>query len=691
MKLPALAIAAAFAGGISLGLHPAVASHAGSRVLVAGVLLFSIAALLTALLLSRRWLEVAAAFSVAAWIALGLFAFCIAAQPLPADHVLQRIAANQLDLKSPLRWHGRLRNEPSQVSWGYQTDIDLNSVDTAEGELPLRGGMRLGFSPQPEDRSISGLHAGDSVEVTAQARRPLTFRNPGAFDRREYLAAQNIHLLATLRASSLLTRISGAQPSFTTRVARLRADLRQRLDAMFPDSSQQAGILRAMLLGDRTFIDRTELLDFQKTGVFHVLVVAGLHVGALAAFLFWLGRVLRLPSSLATILILALLFAYIAVVEQRAPVLRAGLMAGIVVLAGYFYRRLELVNSAALAALALLVANPKNLFDTGFQLSFLAIGCIGGLALPYLERHIQPYLQALRGWRDVTRDGSYAARIVQFRLDLRDAVRWLTVRISGKAHRASETVLVGGFRCTLRLAELFLLSLVLQGGMLPLLVRDFHRIPLGWLVSLQGNIVAYLARIPHSSYRIAGPPVWVLILFFASALAVAGLLRSEQRSRRWPMRIASLLLFLAAALVATHPFPAQFTSNTLEVCVLDVAQGDSILVVSPKGSTLLIDGGGTFGGFPGREEHQGTDPGEEAVSPYLWSRGIKRLDAVALTHAHQDHIGGLTAVLQNFAVSRLFVGRETSGSTFPRLMELAARNHVSVEQEMRGKSFDWRS
>src|SRR5882672_9155925 len=92
-----------------------------------------------------------------------------------------------------------------------------------------------------------------------------------------------------------------------------------------------------MLLGDRSFVDRAESVDFQKTGVFHVLVVAGLHVGALAFFLYWLGNKLRLPRTPATVLLLAALFAYIALVEQRAPVLRAGLMTGIVVLAGFFY------------------------------------------------------------------------------------------------------------------------------------------------------------------------------------------------------------------------------------------------------------------------------------------------------------------------------------------------------------------
>src|SRR5260370_14308828 len=103
--------------------------------------------------------------------------------------------------------------------------------------------------------------------------------------------------------------------------------------------------------------------------------------------------------------------------------------------------------------------------------------------------------------------------------------------------------------------------------------------------------------------------------------------------------------------------------------MLGVGQGDSLFVVSPGGKTLLIDGGGSFGGFAGQELRVGSDPGEEAVSPYLWSRGLQKLDVVALTHAHQDHIGGLAAILQNFSVGTLWGGREGESAAMVKLEE----------------------
>jgi len=148
---------------------------------------------------------------------------------------------------------------------------------------------------------------------------PLHYRDPGAFDRRAFLARQDIHLLATLRASVLLEKTATAVPSLHSRIAAARSHLRQRLDAMFAASPQAASVLRAMLLGDRSFVDRAESVNFQKTGTFHVLVVAGLHVGVLAAFLFWAGRALRVPRLAHTVVILVVLSAYVIIVEQRAP------------------------------------------------------------------------------------------------------------------------------------------------------------------------------------------------------------------------------------------------------------------------------------------------------------------------------------------------------------------------------------
>jgi len=731
MKLPAVAIAAAFASGIALGLHPMVARHASSLAFLS-LSFVAVAVLVTTgiVLLKFGRLSLAAATSLLCWIFLGCLGACVAEQPRSANHILSLIKEGRIRLGTPLRWHGHLRDEPARLPWGYGYEIDLSEVEFEGDLLRAQGGLRLSFTTHPDQPLPAELHAGDEIAVLTEAKRPQIFKDEGAFDRRAYLEQQDIHLVATLRAPQLIERVSSPPPTVGTRLARVRRQLRDEVDTLFTGKPQVAGVLRAMLLGDRSFVDRSESTDFQKTGVFHVLVIAGLHVGALAFALYWICRKLRFTPVWRALFTFTLLFSYVAVVEQRAPVLRATLMAAIVVLAGFFFRRLDLLNSAGLAALVLLVAKPPALRDSSFQLSFIAIGCIAGLAAPWLEKTVQPYVRALRGWREVTRDAANEPRAAQFRIDLRSLARWIGSRVPQRLGQTAEDSFVRGLSLTLRVWELLAITVALQIGMLPLMARDFHRItlsgplvnlvavpltgvivplgflalasglvwqplgkifavPLAWLMELLLHIVQWFADFPRWSYRIPGPRWWLTMAFFAMAVLLAVMTRSKQSPGRKLARSLLAAWGACALAVAVFPFGSQWFKGKLEVTVLDVGQGDSLLVVSPGGKTLLIDGGGAFGGFPGHEEQQGVDPGEEAVSPYLWWRGFQELDVVVLTHAHQDHLGGLTAVFENFRVGKLWIGREVSTAALARLEGLAREKKIPIEHKLRGKSFSW--
>ena len=731
MKLPAIAIATAFASGIALGLHSAVLPHVTSRPFLAVCFAASLALILAGLVLAKtERLFLAATISILSWALLGFLGACVAEQPRPANRVTSLLEQKRLSLDSPLRWHGRVRDEPAKLPWGYGLEIDLSRVEFESAALPVQGGLRLSFTRHPEQAPLPELHAGDEVSILTEARLPQVFRDEGAFDRRAYLAQENVDLVATLRSPQLIERVASSKQSFATLLARTRRRLRDDIDSLCSSSPQTAGVLRAMLLGDRSFVDRTESTDFQKTGAFHVLVVAGLHVGAIAAVLFWGGRKLRLTRSLTMLFTLGLLFSYVAVVEERPPVLRAAVMTAIVVLGGFFFRRLELLNSTAVAALILLIAKPLALRDSSFQLTFVAIGCIAGLAVPWLERTAQPYVHALRGWRDVTRDAADEPRATQFRIDLRSLERWVTARVPQSLGKPTGYGLAGGLALTFRVWELLVVTLTLQIGMLPLVARDFHRVslsasvvnlvavpavgflvplgfftltaglvlptvgkllaaPLAWLTGLLVHLVQWFGHFPRWSYRIPGPPLWLIVAFFVFGVALAAAMRIAQERWRVLGHGACIAWLACALLIAVFPFAPAWSHGKLELSVLDVGQGDSLLVVSPAGRTMLIDGGGAFGGYAEREASFGIDPGEEAGSPYLWSRGFQRVDIVALTHAHQDHLGGLAAILENFHVGKLWIGREVSSPALSKLEQLASDRRIPIEHELRAKSFDW--
>jgi competence protein ComEC len=731
MRLPAVAIACAFASGIAIGLWPGVAQHELSPALLRVALLSAILLITFAAFLSARdRLYSAAIVSLSAWIVLGACGAVVSNQPKPTNYILNIVDRGEIDLHTPLRWRGVLRDEPAALPGGTAYDINLTSVDFEERSIPTKGGLRVSYSPHGPADPFPDVHVGDRVAVVTQARLPQLFRDEGAFDRRAYLRAQGVDLTATLRSAKLLQLTAASNNSPHNALARLRRRLRESLAAVLPNSPDEAAVLRAMLLGDRSFLDRSESVNFQKTGVFHVLVVAGLHVGAFAAFLFWLARKLRLSRIWTSLAIILCVICYVAVVEQRPPVLRAALMTFVVILALLFFRRVELLNSVAVAALIFLVASPSLLADSSFQLSFLSMFCIAALALPWLEETIEPFTRGMRGWRDVTRDVSHPPNVAQFRIDMRSISAWFEAKVPGVLAARTTSGAASLIALVFHVAEMIVLTLVLQIGMLPLLARDFHRVtlsgplanlfavpltgilvplgfatlaastfshgaasilarPLRWLTALLIHGVNTIAHIPRWSYRIPAPPLWLILFFFGLAIAFAFALRTESPGSVWIKRFSLALLLSAAAAIAIFPFSPRWQHGSLELTVLDVGQGDSLLLVSPSGHTILIDAGGSFDAPAHRGEVRGPDPGEDAVSPYLWSRGFKQIDVVALTHAHQDHLGGLTAIFENFKVKTLWLGRDVASPQQKQLEALAISKGTRVIHELRGNHLDW--
>ncbi|HYL46886.1 MAG TPA: ComEC/Rec2 family competence protein [Candidatus Limnocylindrales bacterium] len=737
MKLPAVWIVAAFAAGIGAAtFYPA---RPGVCIGVAAAAIF-----LGGILLWQNFLRAAGVAALLAWAALGAASLAIERGSLPQNHVTRLLAAGRLGTTQPLRWRGRLREDPLLMPWGRRYEIGVEAVEVAGAWQSARGGLRASlYGGAQVAGAPEALRAGDRVEALLRARPPRNFLNPGAFDLHGYLALQRIDLAGSLRSGELLQLVDRPPPTLAQRIARARGNLLSRVDALFPGNPERAAVVRAMLLGDRSFVESTVVTAFQKTSVYHVLVVAGLHVGALAVFFFWLGERLRLPLAARSLLTIFALGAYLGIVQDRPPILRAALMVALYLCARPLFRRVDTANIVALAALVILFWRPGSLRDPSFQLSFLAAGVIAALAIPWMDRTTALYRSALRHLGDVTRDLAHPVKVIHFRIEARAVGQWLAARSPRRLAPYANQFVAAPIRMGLRLWEIVLLSLVIQWGMTPLLALDFHRVsfagpvanipaviltgvivPLGFLTlcatflwtrlaallagalgfcaGLLLKIVNWFSGIPRISYRIPDPPAWLVVAFLLALVLLAAAARTARnrvanppakllppariRPAEW---IPAVSLAVLTILIAAHPFPPGLDRGRLEVTVLDVGQGDSIFVAFPDGRTLLIDGGGQPGSETNGIYRASLDIGEAVVSPYLWTRGLKRLDVVALTHAHHDHLDGLRSVLQNFRVRELWVGRDEETRSFESFLAEARSLGVAIVHKHQGERFEW--
>jgi competence protein ComEC len=182
-------------------------------------------------------------------------------------------------------------------------------------------------------------------------------------------------------------------------------------------------------------------------------------------------------------------------------------------------------------------------------------------------------------------------------------------------------------------------------------------------------------------YGVPPPPLWLLVLYLAGLVLLGVAVARERLQRSAAVLLAGLILA-----VVTFPFAPRVEPAGLEVTVLDVGQGDALLVTFPNRETWLVDAGrGPVETRPG--SFSGEAVGETVVVPYLRARGLKRLNRVWLSHAHLDHMGGLPAVLEEFPVGDFNVGRNPESAAYRRLLHEVRRHGVPLETHAAGERF----
>jgi competence protein ComEC len=668
-----------------------------------------------------------------AWL-LGLAIFLLAG----ALHIQLRKASPRLDTSIlPLADHREVtvtahitaegRIQRGGVGELRQTlDVESEQVQTADGEtVPVHSGVRLSiYSPwneetlgQPDVAAYEPtFHYGDRIRFPTKLRPARNFRNPGAFDYQGYLADRGIAALGS-------TKIENVErlPGFAgTRLERLRSRMHLSVIAKVHElwPPHEAALIAAMIIGEEAFIDRDARADFQRSGTYHILVVSGMNVSILAFVIFWTLRRLRTGEVAATMLTVAVCAGYAFVTEVGAPVWRATLMCAVYLGTRLLYRDRAMMNALGAAALGLLILDPRQLFTASFQMTFLCVLIVAAIGLPMLDRTSQLYRQALAGWDSSRYAAMLPPRVAQFRLDLQIMSSRLATFIGDKWARR---IVASAARWSFALWDLLFISAVMQAGLALPMAYYFHRattiglpanlmvVPLTeimmpatvaslalayispWLAKLPALVTAFAVQgITGTIHGLGGLRLADLRIAMPSAamtaIAVLFLLLAMWSARRKLLiTVAGLIgLFIAALSLATvtprpHTHPA-----VMELTAIDVGQGDSVLVVTPTGKTLLVDAGGPTG--PGSSQ---LDFGEDVVSPYLWERGISHLDAVAISHAHSDHMGGMAAVVRNFRPKELWIGLLPPSRPLENLISTAHTVGAMVVRHWEGDAFDF--
>jgi competence protein ComEC len=491
-----------------------------------------------------------------------------------------------------------------------------------------------------------GMRLGQEVEIAGRIAAPTPPGNPGEFDYAAFLADQGIHATMTVRHG--VNEVPGLNGAITVlrqsnpwhapgALAWLGSECKRIIDRALPE--EEAAVARALLLGDGSGMTNADWDKYFNTGVIHALAISGQHLVVLAWFA-WLvlrlGGVRRRRGALAVALFL---FAYALLVGARPPVMRAAWM-GLALVGGMLLRRPVLwPNAFALAWLLVMLANPTDIFNAGCLLSFLAVAVLywgTGRWRPQAEP-LERLIDQSRPlwWRSVRRlAGLLAAAYVV------NLIVWLAVTplAAARFHLVSPVALVIGPPIVL------LTSVALLAGFMLIMLA-----PVCWPLaqyagevtrwSLAGcdGLVRWGANLPGAYWYVPDLPAWWLWGFYAVLLA------SLTTEWLWRRRIYCLVAgtgwLIAGLLVAVAPLGR----GEFRCTFVAVGHGGCTVLETPDGRTLLYDAGAMTG----------PDVTRRHIAPFLWSRGIRRIDELFLSHADLDHFNGIRDLVSRFAIGQV--------------------------------------
>jgi competence protein ComEC len=548
---------------------------------------------------------------------------------------------------------GSLAVDPETSGPLTRLTLDAERLIHGRRRLDCRGGVSLTVSEGAlGKKTLGGLKSGDRVRIWARLRRARGFRNPGSFDIEAYLARRGASLVGSVKSAALI-ELEGAPPAkLATVTGTIRRFVRARIASALgsprgpeTDRDEAPGVVLAMLVGDRSWIPGWAEKLYQRAGTLHVIAISGAHVALLALLVF--GGLRRWGGGLrASLLALAAVLPLYALICTSAPsVTRAVLMALTLIVARWLSLDPQPFHALGLSALLILVFRPLDIEDPGFQLSFAATATLI-LFAPSISR-LTPLGSRLPGrWLAV----SLAAQ-----LGVVPVAAWHFHRLAGGAVLANlVAVPAAGGLMVVGMAILLFGPVPGVGALLALAARALVA-----AITWSSELVLML---PGGSIVVPAPgPVW--LIGYGAGLLVAALAPG-----RWRRASFASLALLLIGMVAR---PDAATPSELAVTAIDVGHGDALLLEIPGGRRVLVDGGGSH--------DADFDTGERVVVPFLLRRGIRRLDAVVLTHPDRDHLGGLSAVLADLEVGELWEGEpawELAG--YRGLREIARQRGVRV-------------
>jgi competence protein ComEC len=589
MRRPALYALVLFIAGIILGdiFHPPLGLLFSALALT---LLFCIFALL------RKDIPAANSFIALSIVFAGFLRYDVVTRHFPPNHISQ-----YLDLETKVSVQGKIADDPD-----IREDKTFLIMNAEKISFRNRAYQTTGHIILKIKEPSYQFDYGDEVKTTGYLYEPSSRRNPGAFDYRRYLNRKDIYGMLTLAKAEGVEIIGRNEGSIFQ--SKLIIPLREWIQDVFDKTltGDHKALLSGFLLGETKEISSRVYTMFRDTGTVHLLAVSGSNVWLVVGVIFGALTLLRVPRYLKTILGLICIFIFANLTHNEPPVVRASVMAGVVLVGTLLYKDVDLINVVSFAGLLILSFSPLFLFDVGFQLSFASVFAIL-ILYPQFKKLMPKTLGSSHKkiWKWVIVPGliSLAVELVLF------PILGYYFNLVPLICVVANVFVVPLAGVSVVLACVTLFAAIFSSG----LAGIFSAVN-GLCLELTLRLNEFFAALPIAKLSIPSPSPFSFILYYIFHGGLVGTIVTKKKAVIFPLLIVANLLVWKAGL--SH------TAGSLKMIFLDVTQGSCLVLRLPDQKAILINAG---------ERAINFDSGEQIVIPFLNHEGITRIDGLILT------------------------------------------------------------
>jgi competence protein ComEC len=626
-----LLLAIATAAGVAAGVFLAPSTLAPANWIAA------LLALLAFLAAARGLIAFARMFVVLAFVPVGALIAGTAQEravhsPLRQflEHRIGGYAIESADVErhdTPVEIEGRLTADAFATGSGAALRMQVMRASAGACMEPTAGGVSLTVVGALTGAELHKWRAGRMVRATATLRRPARYLDHGVPDLERIMARRGVTLVGTVKSAALVQVVEDGW-WIDEAAAAMRFTVRDAIDRhVGVRDAQSAAIAVAILIGDRAAVDPLVEQRLQEAGTYHVIAISGGNIAILTGLVLGALWLMRIRGGWAAGAAIALLAAYAFVAGGGTSVGRATAMAAIYLALRLIDQKTAPVHAMSITLVAVLIASPLSIADVGLWLTFGATAAIvvGAtvITLPRAPWFHAPAAVCL---------ASISAELVLIPIT---AFVFQRITIAGLA------VNLVAIPCMAIVQVAAMATAAAEAVDLPAIATVT-----GWVTHLGVRGLLESARLvdlaPWLTWRVPSPLIAVVISYYI-------LLGAALMLRKWIVPAAGAGVLLLWIVVAPATLARPFGDGLLHLTMMDVGQGDAMLVTFPDGKTLLVDTGGVSlsGEF---------DIGDRVLGPALRARGIARLDYLAITHGDPDHIGGAASIVRDFRPAEIWYG-----------------------------------